>query len=245
MKNDNSDGWGTVLRTIEKDLLSGKLKPGDRLPPERAFAAELVVGRAAVREALRVLEVLGLVGTQTAAEQRSGAIIVASPSGGMDSLIRLQVAAQGFQIADVVRTRLLLETSVVKELAERGETAELSEVTRILDEMDDPNLSQKDFTALDAQFHLALAQASDNQVMTAIMAGLRTSIQKYALEGAMNLPEWPSTANRLRGEHRAIAMAVMAGDGQLAAAHVHKHLTDYYVRTHFTSTPPHKEDGGS
>ena len=98
-------------------IVAGVLKPGDHLAPERALATELGVGRSSVREAVRVLEVLGLVRTQTGSGPSSGAVITAAPSDGMSVLMRLQVAAQGFGVDDVVRTRLLLETAVVGELA--------------------------------------------------------------------------------------------------------------------------------
>ncbi|MCU1475456.1 MAG: GntR family transcriptional regulator [Subtercola sp.] len=110
--------WEDVLAHIERELLAGSLLPGDHLPSERTLATELGVGRSSVREALRVLEVLGLLRTQTGSGPESGAIIIARPSGGMSSLIRLQVAAQGFRVDDVVSTRLILETAIAAQLAE-------------------------------------------------------------------------------------------------------------------------------
>ncbi|MCU1478939.1 MAG: GntR family transcriptional regulator [Subtercola sp.] len=110
--------WEDVLAHIEQRLIDGTLLPGDHLPSERALSADLGVGRSSVREALRVLEVLGLLRTHTGSGPESGAIIIARPSGGMSSLIRLQVAAQGFRVDDVVSTRLILETAVAGQLAD-------------------------------------------------------------------------------------------------------------------------------
>jgi DNA-binding FadR family transcriptional regulator len=62
---DDRRAWEIVLAHIEADLLEGRLGPGDRLPGERALAADLGVGRSSVREAIRVLEVLGLIRTAT------------------------------------------------------------------------------------------------------------------------------------------------------------------------------------
>ena len=109
--------WQVVLESIEADLLEQRLKPGDHLPPERELASTLGVGRSSVREALRVLEVMGLIRTGTGSGPSSGAIIIATPRGGMSALLRLQVAAQGFPLDDVVTTRLVLETAVVTALA--------------------------------------------------------------------------------------------------------------------------------
>ncbi len=238
--------WELVLAHIETRLVEGHLQPGDHLPPERALAGELDVGRSSVREAMRVLEVMGLIRTQTGSGPTSGAIIVARPNGGMQALMRLQVAASGFPVADVVRTRLLLETAVVAQLADLvpgdlvpGDLVpgDLTEALELLDAMDAPRLTTQEFLALDAQFHLALAVAAGNQVVSAVMAGLRTSIEGYVLAGAERLPDWDDMADRLRDEHRSIVSAIRAGHSDLARTLVHDHITGYYRDSRLTETP--------
>jgi DNA-binding FadR family transcriptional regulator len=131
--------WERVLARVESDLVEGRLGPGDHLPPERALAAELGVGRSSVREGLRVLEVLGLISTSTGSGPQSGAVIVARPTGGLAALIRLQVAAQGFAVPDVVKTRVVLECAVAAELAtavRAGRQPELGTAEELLDAMD-------------------------------------------------------------------------------------------------------------
>ncbi|KGJ71962.1 GntR family transcriptional regulator [Cryobacterium roopkundense] len=225
--------WEVVLQSIELDLLSGRLGPGDHLPPERALAATLGVGRSSVREAVRVLEVLGLIRTNVGSGPSAGAIIVALPGGGMSALMRLQVAAQGFEVADVVKTRLILEGSVVTELA--AGPADLAGSARLLDAMDSPHLTEAEFLALDAEFHLSLAEAGGNQVVTATMAGLRSAIEAYARAGAASLPSWPATSARLRLEHRAILAAIASGEADAARRFMHSHISGYYAETHLSS----------
>jgi GntR family transcriptional repressor for pyruvate dehydrogenase complex len=236
MKSSSASEWSRVLDAIEKDLLAGTVQPGDRLPPERALASALKVRRSSVREALRVLEVLGLVRTQPGSGRDSGALIVASPSGGMGALMRLQVAAQGFRVSDIVRTRLLLEASVVEDLAEHSDQVDLGPLTQLLDAMEDPQLSQAEFLALNAQFHLTLADASGNQVVTAVMAGLRRSLEAGVFDGAENLSDWIATADRLRQEHRDIILTIIAGDGARAADQIRNHISGYYTETRLIST---------
>jgi DNA-binding FadR family transcriptional regulator len=282
--------WELVLQSVESRLLSGELKPGQHLPPERQLAAELGVGRSSVREAIRVLEVLGLIRTATGSGPTAGAIIVATPSGGMSALMRLQVAAHGFAVADLVKTRLVLEAAVVSELAaaraaaspdpdspdsrqflgaapalvaqlaesgaaraEPGEPCEpdnltsadpLGPASQLLDAMDSPNLTEAEFLALDARFHLALTEASGNHVVTAMMAGLRDSIESYVLAAVPGLPSWAQTSARLRVEHRGILSAILAGEPVDAAARVRAHIAGYYAESRLTpdastpATPP-------
>ena len=231
----NARAWQVVLESIEDDLLEGRLAPGDRLPPERELAVRLGVGRSSVREALRVLEVLGLVRTGTGSGPSSGAIIIATPHGGMSALLRLQVAAHGFPLDDVVRTRLVLESAVVEAVAgdpERSTTG----ARAVLDAMDAADLTPAEFLALDAQLHLALAEASGNVVIAAMMAGLRTSIESYVRAGAERIPDWDDTADRLRREHRAVLDAVDAGDAASARILIHDHITGYYAHAGLART---------
>ncbi len=220
--------WRVVLEKIESDLLAGKLGPGDRLPSERDLVAQLGVGRSSVREALRVLEVMGLIRTATGSGPNAGAIVVARPTGGMQALLRLQVAAQGFAITDVVDTRLLLEEWVAGHLAHADEP-DLNAAREALSAMDAPALAPADFLALDAQFHVALAEASGNVVVAAMMAGLRSSIEDYVLEGAARIPDWDGTVDRLRAEHHRIVEAVEEGRPDDARSLVRDHITGYYA----------------
>jgi len=232
---DDRRAWEIVLAHIEADLLEGRLGPGDRLPGERALAADLGVGRSSVREALRVLEVLGLIRTAVGSGPSAGAIIVALPGGGMSALMRLQVAAQGFPVADVVKTRLLLEASVVTELAAASARPDLTGPERLLDAMESCRHTEAEFLALDAQFHLSLAEASGNQVVSATMAGLRSAIEAYARAGARSLASWPDTSARLMTEHRGILAAITAADPAEARRAVQSHITRYYAETQLTA----------
>ena len=185
-----------------------------------------------------MLEVLGLIRTQAGSGPNSGAIIIATPGGGMSALMRLQVAAHGFPVADIVRTRLILETSVAGDLAEADPTAspDLSAADALLDAMDSPELEPPEFLALDAAFHLALAEASGNQVITAIMAGLRSGIEGYALAGLAAISDWSATSARLRSEHRGVVEAIRAADAPAARTRIHDHISGYYAETFIEPT---------
>jgi DNA-binding FadR family transcriptional regulator len=216
-----------------------------------------------------VLEVLGLVRTATGSGPTAGAIIVATPRGGMSALMRLQVAAQGFAVADVVKTRLVLEASVASDLAAASATADvradvslpasgipfsrsgpqnaavtartgsglagvtdrLAPARQLLDAMDSPDLTAAEFLALDAQFHVSLAEASGNQVVAAMMAGLRNAIESYVLSASATLTSWPTTSARLRAEHRGILASIDDRDAVDAVTRVRAHITGYYAQS--------------
>jgi len=82
---------------------------GDRLPSERAFSDEFEVSRASVREALRVLEAMGIVRRSTGSGPESGAILIDKPAAGLGSAMRLHIASGATSVRDVVEMRLLIE----------------------------------------------------------------------------------------------------------------------------------------
>jgi len=220
--------WRVVLEKIESDLLEGRLGPGDRLQPERELATTLGVGRSSVREALRVLEVMGLIRTATGSGPTAGAIVTATPHGGLAQFLRLQVAAQGFPIPDVYETRLLLEEWAVAHLAAEGEP-DLGPARATLEAMEADGLTAEEFLALDTQFHLRLTDAAGNIVVAATMAGLRTTIESYIRAGAERIPDWQATSARLRHEHAEVVRAIEAGDAEQARATLRAHITGYYA----------------
>jgi len=150
----------------------------------------------------------------------------------MGALMRLQVAAQGFRVNDIIRTRLLLEGAVAKNLAESSDTIDLSHLNDVLTTMDDPRLSPAEFIALNGKFHLAFAEASGNKIVTAVMSGLRHSIEMATYEGADDVADWSATAARLQREHRDLLRIISEGDGPEAEHKIQAHISGYYDETH-------------
>ncbi|UKA62197.1 FadR/GntR family transcriptional regulator [Arthrobacter sp. FW306-04-A] len=214
-----------VLSWIEKQLSDGHLKLGGRLPAERALAEQLEVSRTSVREAIRILEAMGVVRAGVGSGKDAGTVVIAEPATALGSALRLHVATQHLPVADIVETRVLLESWAVSRATPGA--PELVEAARLLDEMD-ASSAVDDFLALDVAFHLALAEAAGNAVVSTIMGSLREAIEGYAAALTANLPNWDSTANRLRCEHRAILEAVNGGDGGRAAMLVTSHIEGYY-----------------
>jgi DNA-binding FadR family transcriptional regulator len=112
-----------------------------------------------------------------------------------------------------------------------AEAPRLDAAHEALSAMDADDLTPDEFLALDAQFHLALAEASGNIVVAAMMAGLRTSIESYVRTAAASISDWPATAGRLRGEHRGILAAIAHHEVDRSRLLIHDHITGYYTQT--------------
>lgn len=218
-----------VLTWIEKQLSDGELTVGGRLPAERTLAEQLGVSRTSVREAIRILEAMGVVRAGVGSGPEAGTVVISDPTAALGSALRLHVATQHLPIADIVETRVLLESWAAARA--RADAPELKQAAALLDEMDAVGRGSEGadhFLALDVRFHLSLADAAGNAVVSAMMGSLRESIQGYAGKLTANLPDWDATATRLQAEHRDILAAIRNDDGGHAAKLVAAHIEGYY-----------------
>jgi len=218
-----------VLTWIEQQLSDGSLTVGGRLPAERTLAEQLGVSRTSVREAIRILEAMGVVRAGVGSGPEAGTVVISDPTAALGSALRLHVATQHLPVADIVETRVLLESWAAARAA--ADAPELEQAAELLDEMDAVGRGAQEadhFLALDVRFHLSLADAAGNAVVSAMMGSLRESIQGYAAKLTANLPDWDATARRLQAEHRGILAAIKNHDGDLAAKLVAAHIEGYY-----------------
>lgn len=221
----------TVLRYVEDQLATGRLHVGGRLPAERALAEHLRVSRASLREGIRVLEAMGVIRTGAGSGPDAGAIVVAETSAALTSALRLHLASSSLPVADVVSTRVLLESWSVREAARCQDREQLDAAAQLLDAMDAKSLTIEQFLMLDAQFHVMLARATGNAVVAAIMRSLRGAIHGYVLGAAPSQADWPAMASRLRRQHRNVLAAVRTGDAERAARLVARHIKGFYEAT--------------
>ncbi|MFJ6156909.1 FadR/GntR family transcriptional regulator [Pseudarthrobacter sp. NPDC092184] len=215
-----------VLSWIEAELSEGRLSVGGRLPAERTLAEQLKVSRTSVREAIRILEAMGVVRAGVGSGPDAGTVVISDPTAALGSALRLHVATQHLPVADIVETRVLLESWAASKASPQA--PELEAAGSLLEEMAAAGLEVDEFLALDVRFHLALADAAGNAVVSAMMGSLRESIQRYAAQLTSNLPDWEATASRLKAEHREILAAIRNDDGDRAAQLVAAHIEGYY-----------------
>ncbi|MDO5635177.1 MAG: GntR family transcriptional regulator, partial [Micrococcus sp.] len=102
--------YTVILDWLEDQLRSGEIRVGDKLPGERILAERFGISRPSVREATRILDAMGLVRTATGSGPNSGAIVISEPSAALSWALRMHVATRSLPVADIVRTRILLET---------------------------------------------------------------------------------------------------------------------------------------
>ncbi|MCV9994138.1 FCD domain-containing protein [Paeniglutamicibacter sp. ZC-3] len=227
--------YETVLGSIEADLRAGKIKIGDQLPGERSLAETHGISRASVRDAIRILDAMGMVRTSTGSGPNSGAVVISEPAIGLSATLRLHVASRQLPVADIVESRILLETWAAESADLTSNPEHSDEVLRrageLLQAMDEPGLDREKFHDLDSQFHVLLSSLAGNAVIEAMMESLRLSISDYVSESVSGNEAWQKIAEVLRVQHHGIHKAVAAGDGTLAAKLLREHIEWFYTES--------------
>jgi GntR family transcriptional regulator, transcriptional repressor for pyruvate dehydrogenase complex len=218
-----------VLEQIEAQIVRGTLRTGDRLPSERALMELLDVSRSSIREALRILESIGIIASTGTRGTEAGWVISDHPSPALGRLLRLHLALARFELSDLVQTRVLLERWACQHAAERGDNGNhLDAVQRTLEAMNDEALSPRDFNRLDTQLHIRIAEASGNVLLRDLMQALRDAVEREMVAAFERLTDWRAAAAQLRQEHAGILDALRAGEGDKAAALVEQHIVHFY-----------------
>jgi len=200
----------------------GDLQPGDRLPPERQLTASLHVSRASLREALRVLEMAGIVTTR----QGGGTFVRELADDGLLSPLLLILDVGGNLVGDLIELRMIFEPETASRAALRATDADHAELDRILHaqhQMFDVQTANDAWLLLDRQFHIAIARASHNEVSV--------RVTRFITEMLQDVQKQFFVASDVRVQHayachQEIVQAVREGEPQRARESMLQHLRD-------------------
>ena len=213
----------SVVRQIEQLILRGILRPGERLPSERELSERLGVSRPSLREAISELQERGLLTT------RAGAgIYVADVLGSAFSpaLIRL-FAAYDQAVMDYISFRRDLEGVAAARAAEAGTETDLKVIDTLFRKMEVAHNKRNpaDEAELDAQFHLAIIEASHNVIMLHMMRSMFDLLKEGVFYNRQIMFKQRNTRDILLEHHRAMNEAIQARDPEAAREAVNVHLT--------------------
>lgn len=188
-----------ITRKLLDYLLSGRIKPGERMPSERKLAEALGVGRSIVRQALKSLAVLGLIEVR----QGDGTYLKRTDSPLLPTAIEWGLLLGAKRATDLVEARHYIEVVVAGLAAERRGEAELAEMHRLVGVMKETT-DADEFIAADLDFHLEIAQAAGNQSLIQIMSSIRTLLQVWISRVVRTVHDLEATA----AEHVAVLKAI-------------------------------------
>jgi GntR family transcriptional regulator, transcriptional repressor for pyruvate dehydrogenase complex len=218
-----------IFFQIEDAILEGRLGVGDRLPPERELAEIFQVSRPSVREALRVLETLGVLSSRRGTGADSGSIVSAGGDNGLGNLLRLHASLLKIPLTDLLDVREAMEMYTFRAAALRITPEGIAQINEIVERMPEAEDSEA-FLELDTEFHLTIARLSGNAVAPLIMTALREAIARQMKLAFEAIEDWPTEHAWLVKEHRMVAATIAEGDGERAARAASQHIRAFYGR---------------
>ncbi|PKM90373.1 MAG: hypothetical protein CVU87_02535 [Firmicutes bacterium HGW-Firmicutes-12] len=215
-----------IARQIEEAIISGELKPHDRLPSERELQQLFGVGRASVREAVRILESNGMLEVRTGAV--SGGIFVKplTTSTTVDGLQRLFLLEQ-ISEKELIEYRVAIESITVYWAARRATDEDIQEIEQIIEVMEEES-NWKQFHDADLEFHLAVARAGKNRINVLVMLAIRHTLLRIMQEAFANIMELTQVREALIEEHKRILLMIKTKDEQEAKRLMTEHIENFY-----------------
>lgn len=225
-RRSRGGGFDVALGYFEEGIASGRLTNGDKLPSERELAAQLGVSRGAVREAIRMLQALGILVSETG--RGNGTRVESSPSNAIGRILRLQLALSLVSFSDLTETRVALERATSAAAARQRRPEPLDRAQKVLERMGDAG-DQDTFNELDTDFHIALAEAGGNGLMSDLTVAIREAVHSPIKSAELAVADWPSTRQQLVDDHAAMLGAVRAGDEEQASQITEAHIRSTYA----------------
>lgn len=215
-----------ILRWLENELFEGNIQLGQDLPTDSEIARAIGVGRSRTRDALRTLEDMDLVQLYTGRGKEMLVHLSDEPAAAASAALRLHMSSSRYPTRDLVQTRILLESWAIARIDPK--TASFAEMDDVLAQMEDFDLSIRDFLELLLSFHHQVMRCAGNELLVGLLASVRQPSFESMLSLVGRMPLWSSAVERLRAESRAIAEALKAGDAATARALVISQLRGMY-----------------
>jgi len=208
-----------MLETISRlAKLVGGAEPGSRLPAERELCEMLGVGRSTLREAVRTLSFIGAVQVR----QGSGTYVARTRGAAVEKLLSIGLVLERCSISEVIEVRRMLEIQAVRLAADRHDEADRRALETVMEQMAAAAADPPRASSLDLEFHILLARASHNHVLSHLISGLRPLLELW-INRAVN---HQVLVKEIVREHLQVLEAVIDRDPDRAEARMFLHLTE-------------------
>jgi GntR family transcriptional regulator, transcriptional repressor for pyruvate dehydrogenase complex len=208
---------GVIAREIVSDMRG--MPPMSMLPPEAAMLEKYQVGRASLREALRILEVQGIIAIRPG--PGGGPMVAPFDSMNFARMMTLYLHLSGATYREVLEARIIMEPVMAKLAAQRRDPDAVSQLREFLARMEPADESE--YLLQSGEFHGLLSGLSGNRVLDLEGRGLK-DIYADRIEGTVFPPEARQGITR---DHKLIAQAIVAGNAAKAEKLTREHMNEY------------------
>lgn len=205
-----------ISRKLVAHLIRGDWAEGERIPPERELCLQLGVGRASLREALKALEIMGMIEIRLG----DGTYVCSRSEFLSRPLLWAITGSAQTDSQELVEARKLIEVELAGLAAERATSEDVSAISGYLDAMGAAIESQKSFQESDVNFHLAIGRAAHNRILLNALQLIRNLMQQW-ISSVLSIPGSGSAALE---QHQRILAAIQAKDKTSARAAMQEHL---------------------
>jgi GntR family transcriptional repressor for pyruvate dehydrogenase complex len=209
---------GDICRKMVAHLIRGDWGPGERIPAERELCQRLGVGRASLREALKALEIMGMIETRLG----DGTYVCNRSEFLARPLLWAITSSSSAETQELIEARRLIEVELAGLAAERATPEDLKRMGGFLDVMEGGTHKLDEFLQADIDFHLAIGQAAHNSILMNALHLIRNLLQNWIGQAL----QVQGVAQRALEQHRAIFVAIAKQSGAGARTAMHSHLED-------------------
>lgn len=207
-----------IVGQIMELIARGDLKPGQRLPSERELCVRFGTGRSSLREALRCLSIVGVlnvrVGEGTSVAQDGGKFL--------GKILEWRLITEQHDIENLIEVRIGLECLAVVRTAHSSTEADLNALDALLEKMKRSKDDHKRFAVLDVEFHLTIAKASGNPLLSDMISMIRGQLMR-SLSRVLAMPNGIPLSLK---EHVRIVESIRRHDSEAAREAISAHLNN-------------------
>jgi DNA-binding FadR family transcriptional regulator len=211
-----------LVNELRERILGGELPEGTALPPERELVVQTKMSRTTVREALRILEVQGLV--RIRAGRAGGAFVQRPGNDSVASSLSLLIRGRQIRLAAVLETREAIEPICAQLAAQHRTDADVAALKAANAPIADPDSSLTEFLQANVDWHVAVATATHNELIAAFM----TALSRAIYTSTENQEFIDADVRRVTARaHNSITQAIEKGDVAAAVRRMSRHVHSY------------------
>jgi GntR family transcriptional regulator, transcriptional repressor for pyruvate dehydrogenase complex len=207
-----------ICRKMVSQLIRGTWGEGEKIPAERELCQKLGVGRASLREALKALEIMGMIETRLG----DGTYVCKRSDFFSRPLLWAIASSSEADARELVEARTLIEVELAGLAADHANAEHLKELGEQLERMTKAKNNPEEFVQADVGFHLAIGRAASNSILMNALHLIRNLLQQWILS-AVSVKGVPEKAC---SQHKRILQAIKNKDGAAARKEMRKHLQD-------------------
>lgn len=217
-----------IVDYVQDGVASGALRPGDRLPSERELVERFGIGRASVREGLRVLENMDLI--RSSPRDPRGPLVLPVSVEPMRRSVALLTSGGGMELAELVQFRMIADASANLLAASRRTDDQLVALERNMARMRAcMNRGYAEFSRADLEFHELIAEAGGNRVVQVYGDVIREAILDLITRTVLDADDQTALMLQSLRHHRDVFTAISDRDGLAASRLARQSLYAYYA----------------